>query len=413
MVDHGLGRSAVAKPRTSLPAWITAHRVVLGDVVFVVVLCVLHGFDLSIGEHPPWMVWWWPLLVSVPATSMLRLRRRVPWLVLFVLLAVTVALTLLKLYIGGLNLVILVAVYSVCVRGSRTASVIAATIAMVYPVTEMVVYELSPVESLLRIAGAVVNLIMVIGWARAMQVGRRRARQLEQTLALLDEARDQLAADAAAIERARIAREFHDIVSHNLAVVALRAGVARALIDRDQEHARQTLQELEQISRGALGEMRNLLNVLRDRNSAGQDPMDWQPMPSLDGVDKLVESVRGGRVVWKLDRRGQVRELGSGVEMTAYRIVQEAMTNVLKHVGSGRAWVLLDYGPDALRIEVTNHLGGLDVVEARPVSQQSGHGLIGLRERIALLGGTLTAHPVLNGFHLEAVLPCAENSGLS
>ncbi|MGI8311357.1 histidine kinase [Saccharopolyspora hattusasensis] len=117
----------------------------------------------------------------------------------------------------------------------------------------MVVYELSPVESLLRIAGAVVNLVMVIGWARAMQVGRRRARQLERTLALLDEARDQLAADAAAIERARIAREFHDIVSHNLSVVALRAGVARALIDRDQEHARQTLQELEQISRGALG----------------------------------------------------------------------------------------------------------------------------------------------------------------
>ncbi|WP_223839322.1 sensor histidine kinase [Saccharopolyspora pogona] len=412
MVDHALGHSAVAKPRTGLLAWITARRVVLGDVMFVVVLCVLHGFDLSIGEHPPWMVWWWPLLVSVPATSMLPLRRRVPWLVLFVLLAVTIALTLLKLYIGGLNLVILVAVYSVCVRGSRTASVTAATIAMVYPVTEMVVYELSPVESLLRIAGAVVNLVMVIGWARAMQVGRRRARQLEQTLALLDEARDQLAADAAAIERARIAREFHDIVSHNLSVVALRAGVARALIDRDQEHARQTLQELEQTSRGALGEMRNLLNVLRDRNSAGQDPMDWQPTPSLDGVDKLVESVRGGRVVWKLDRRGQVRELGSGVEMTAYRIVQEAMTNVLKHVGSGRARVLLDYGPDALRIEVTNHLGGLDVVEARPVSQQSGHGLIGLRERIALLGGTLTAHPVLNGFHLEAVLPCAENSDL-
>ncbi|SDX25501.1 Signal transduction histidine kinase [Saccharopolyspora shandongensis] len=413
MVDHAMGRAAVVEPRTGVLAWAAAHRAALGDLSFVLVLSVLHGFDLTIGDHPPWMDWWWPLLVSVPATSLLLLRRRAPWLVLFALLAVAVGLTLLQLNIGGLNLVILVAVYSVCVRNAVLGEVGAATIAMVYPVSELVVYELTPVEGLLRISGAVVNLVMVVGWARAVRIGRRRAAQLEQTMALLDEARDQLAADAAVVERARIAREFHDIVSHNLSVVALRAGVARALIDRDPEHARQTLQELEQTSRGALGEMRNLLNVLRDRNPAGQDPIDWQPTPSLDGVDALVESVRGGNVVWTLDRRGKVRELGSGVEMTAYRIVQEAMTNVLKHAGAGRARVLLDYGPDALRIEVTNRISGLDAVDGRPVSQQSGHGLIGLRERVALLGGTLTAHPVLNGFHLQAVLPCPENSDLA
>jgi signal transduction histidine kinase len=413
MVDHAVGGAAVAQPRAGLLSRATAHRAVLGDLSFVLVLSVAHGFDLSIAEHPPWMQWWWPLLVGVPAAALLLLRRRVPWTVLFVLLAVTVGLTVLKLAIGGLNLAILVAIYSVCVRSSLTGTVVAATIAMAYPVSEMIVYGLSPVECVLRIIGAVVNLVMVVGWARAMRVGRRRAVQLEQTMALLDEARDQLAADAAAIERARIAREFHDIVSHNLSVVALRAGVARALIDRDQDHARQTLQELEQSSRGALGEMRNLLHALRDRNSAGQDPMDWQPTPSLDGVDALVESVRGGHVAWKLDRRGKVRELGSGVEMTAYRIVQEAMTNVLKHAGAGRARVLVDYGPDALRIEVTNQISGVDAVVGKPVSQQSGHGLIGLRERVALLGGTLTAHPVLNGFHLEAVLPCPENSDLA
>ncbi|MDA3625330.1 histidine kinase [Saccharopolyspora sp. WRP15-2] len=410
MVDHALGRTAAATSRTGLWAWLVEHRAVLGDIAFVLVLAVAHGFDLSIGEHPPWMDWWWPMVVSVPATAMLVLRRRMPWTVLLVVLAVTVALTLLKLYIGGLNLAILVAIYSVCVRGSLVVAVVVGLIAMVYPVTEMVVYEMTPVESFLRITGGVVNLVMVIGWALAMQVGRRRAAQLEQTLAMLDDARDQLARDAAAVERARIAREFHDIVSHNLSVVALRAGVARALIDRDREHARQTLQELEQSSRGALGEMRHLLNALRDRNSAGQDPMDWQPMPGLDGVDALIDSVRGGQVEWRFDRRGQVRELGSGVEVTAYRIVQEAMTNVLKHAGSGRARVVLDYGPSALRIEVTNLVGAGEVP---PVSHLSGHGLIGLRERVALLGGTLTAHPILNGFHLEAVLPCGENSDLA
>ncbi|KAA5830056.1 sensor histidine kinase [Saccharopolyspora hirsuta] len=410
MVDHALGRTAATSSRTGLWAWLVEHRAVLGDIGFVLVLAVAHGFDLSIGEHPPWMDWWWPLLVSVPATALLVLRRRAPWTVFLVILVVTIALTLLKLYIGGLNLAILVAIYSVCVRGSLAVSVVAGTVAMIFPVTQAVVFELTPVESFLRITGGVVNLVMVIGWARTMQIGRQRAAQLEQTLTMLDEARDQLAADAAVVERARIAREFHDIVSHNLSVVALRAGVARALIDRDREHARQTLQELEQSSRSALGEMRNLLNALRDSNSAGQDPMDWQPTPRLDGVDALVDSVRGGRVEWRFERRGQVRELGPGVEMTAYRIVQEAMTNVLKHAGSGRARVLLDYGPSALRIEVTNHQGAGEVP---PVSHFSGHGLIGLRERVALLGGTLTAHPVLNGFHLEAVLPCAENSDLA
>ncbi|MER7015135.1 sensor histidine kinase [Saccharopolyspora sp. NPDC000359] len=410
MVDHALGRTAATTSRTGLWAWLVAHRAVLGDVGFVLVLAVAHGFDLSIGEYPPWMDWWWPLLVSVPATALLVLRRRAPWTVFLVILVVTIALTLLKLYIGGLNLAILIAIYSVCVRGSLAVSVVAGTVAMIFPVTQVVVFELTPVESFLRITGGVVNLVMVIGWARTMQIGRQRAAQLEQTLTMLDEARDQLAADAAVVERARIAREFHDIVSHNLSVVALRAGVARALIDRDRDHARQTLQELEQSSRSALGEMRNLLNALRDSNSAGRDPMDWQPTPRLDGVDALVDSVRGGRVEWRFDRRGQVRELGPGVEMTAYRIVQEAMTNVLKHAGSGRARVLLDYGPTALRIEVTNHQG---TGEVPLVSHFSGHGLIGLRERVALLGGTLTAHPVLNGFHLEAVLPCAENSDLA
>lgn len=410
MVDQVLSRTAVPSPRTGLWSRLVAHRAVIGDIAFVLVLAVAHGFDLSIGDHPPWMDWWWPLVVSVPTTAMLVLRRRMPWTVLLVVLSVTVVLTLFKLYIGGLNLAILVAVYSVCVRASLAVSVLVATLGMTFPVAQVLVFELTPVEAFLRLTGGVVNLVMVIGWARAMQVGRRRAAQLEQTLTMLDEARDQLAADAAAVERARIAREFHDIVSHNLSVVALRAGVARALIDRDQEHARQTLQELEQSSRSALGEMRNLLNALRDRDSAGQDPMDWQPTPGLDGVDALIDSVRGGQVEWRVDRRGQVRQLGSGVEMTAYRIVQEAMTNVLKHAGSGRARVLLDYGPTALRIEVTNQLGP---GEAPPVSPLPGHGLIGLRERVALLGGTLTAHPVLNGFHLEAVLPCAEGSDLT
>ncbi|MFC7344323.1 sensor histidine kinase [Saccharopolyspora griseoalba] len=413
MVEQVAGGVVLPRSRSGWWKWAVAHRVSLGDLAFVAVVSVLYAFDLTISEHPPWMPWWGPMLVGVPASCLLPLRRRAPWTVLLVLVGVTIGLTSMQLSIGGLNLIIQVALYSVCVRSTPPVMAGAAALAMCYPVADAIAYQMPALVGMLRVTGAIVNLVIVVGLAYAVKIGRRRAEQLERTMALLDDARDQLAADAASIERARIAREFHDIVSHNLSVVALRAGVARAVIDRDPDHARETLQELESSSRGALAEMRDVLNALRDRDASGQETVDWQPAPTLDALDDLVASVRGGHVDWKLTRRGQIRDLSAAVEMTAYRIVQEAMTNVLKHAGAGRARVLLDYGATQLRIEVTNESGVLDDVVQRPAPQQSGHGLIGLRERVALLGGTLTAHPVMNGFRLEAVLPCPENSDLA
>ncbi|MEB3368570.1 sensor histidine kinase [Saccharopolyspora mangrovi] len=413
MVDQVVGRLVFTRSRSGLWKWVLTHRVTLFEVAFVLAASLLYVFDAALAEHPPSIPWWVPMAIGGPAGLLLTLRRRAPWTVLFVLIATTVGLTAFQLSIGALNLVIQVAVYSVCVRSTPPMMVAAAALAMCYPVSDAIAYGMGPLMGALRVVGAVVNLVIVVGLAYAVQIGRRRAEQLERTLALLDDARDQLAADAASIERARIAREFHDIVSHNLSVVALRAGVARAVIDRDPDHARQTLQELESSSRGALGEMRDMLTALRERDSSGKETIDWQPTPTLDGLDALVDSVRGGQVTWKLDRRGPVRELGPGVEMTAYRIVQEAMTNVLKHAGEGRARVLVEYCATTLRIEVTNELSAFDEQVQRPAFQQSGHGLIGLRERVALLGGTLTAHPVMNGFRLEAVLPCPENSDLA
>jgi signal transduction histidine kinase len=402
----------------------------LADVAFGLALAALHIFDLGIAPHPPGSMWWWPLLVSVPATCSLLLRRRLPWTVLVILLAAAVGLTLADVSIGALNLAILVAIYTICVRSGLLGAVSAASLAMLYPISELPSMPVG--DGILRIVGAVVNLVMVVGWGRAMRVGRLRAVQLQQTVKLLDQARDQLAADAAVVERARIAREFHDIVSHNLSVVALRAGVARALVDDNPDHARETLRELEQTSSAALGEMRTMLGALRgDTNGAvgptvepgDQEQGHRQPAPGLDQVSGLVDSVRDAGVTWRLERRGKVRELGPGVEMTAYRIVQEAVTNVLKHAGPGHARVLLDYGNAALRVEITNHSASPDTVgnnDGRPADAgrdrtrpTAGHGLIGLRERVALLGGTLTAHPITGGFHLEAVLPCAETSDVS
>lgn len=407
-----------------IPTWLT-ERAYLLDSAMVVLFIAMHVLVLSVDPPPPGTPWWSLMLVSVPAFGLLLVRRRWPWVPLLGCLAAATTLTIAWVPEDPLNFAILVGVYSVCQRSGVAGAVVATVLAMLWPV----VYSLGepPLSAVVSTLMASVDLFMVVGLAYAVRLGRRRAAQLESTVALLDQAREQLAAEAVAGERARIAREFHDIVSHNLSVVALRAGVARALVDRDPGHAEETLRELEHTSRTALGELRGLLGRLREEPagqelagqeqgpSADADRPGRQPVPGLHKVDHLVDSVRGTGVVWRLDRRGEVRELGPGVEMAAYRIVQEAVTNVLKHAPSGYARVLLDYGSGVLRLEVTNHATG-QAFGSLPVQAPrggSGQGLVGLRERAALLGGTFTAHPVANGFHLAAVLPCAENSDLA
>lgn len=385
----------------------------------------------------------WSLSLGLPALGVLLLRRFLPWVSLVVLVTVTIVLTRLEEPVGPLNLAILISVYSVCVRGELPTTVAAGAVAMIWPLSRLP--SMSPYAATVMLLGALVNVVMVLGWGRAMRIKRRQAAQLEQAVNLLDRARDQLAREAAAVERARIAREFHDIVSHNLSVVALRAGVARSLVDRDPDHARDTLRELEKTSRSSLEQMRQLVSALRavpggetedgavpdgrdgSEDGSGSDEgafsgsgADRTPTPRLAQLDELIDSVRGTGVAWRLQRVGRVRELDPGVEMTAYRVVQEAVTNVLKHAGRGYARVSLSYRASGLDIEVNNHtndfLGRARSTDngAGPVAQgdsgSTGHGLIGLRERVSLLGGTLTAHPVPNGFHLSAVLPCPEIS---
>jgi signal transduction histidine kinase len=399
-----------AAPRSTREAFIA-------DLAVVVAFSATHVLSAVLEPCPSGRVACWPLLVSIPATLAFLLCRRWPWWALVITLGATVVLTACQVSIGALNLVILVEIYTVCLRTSLTGVAIAAVLAMTYPVAEALYMPLG--EGFLRVVGGSVNLVMIIGWGRAMRVANQRAQQLEQTVVLLDEARDQLTTDAAMVERARIAREFHDVVSHNLSVVALRAGVARAIMDRDPDHARDTLRQLEETSRSALDEMRHLLTALRESVVAppNADPApgereeaERQPVPGLDRVEVLLDHVRSAGVLWRLDRRGTVRELGSGVETNAYRVVQEAITNILKHAPNGHARVLLDYGTSSLKIEVTNRATAPPARRSPHKTEptRSGNGLIGLRERVALLGGSLTAHPVPGGFHVAAVLPVSD-----
>ena len=402
-------------------------RPFLVDLAVVVGMVLAHVMALYF-TPPPSGPWTWPLLVSSPALATLLVRRRHPWTGLVATLISTVVLIVPDIHIGALNLAILVAVYSVAGRASATATVGAGLLAMLYPVARLIVFEWPFGEGMMMVIGHAVEILVVAGFGWSIRVARQRARRLRQTVTLLEGARSRLATDAAAIERARIARDFHDILSHHLAMVVLRAGGARAEVGRCPESARGTLVELERTSRSALGEMRQLLGAMRDGSdeaseaaAGAAEERQRVPAPTLERLDALVDSVRGSGMVWQIERRGHVRELGQGVEMTAYRIVQEAVTNVLKHAGFGRAQVVLDYGESTLGIEVINKVGGFDrelLCEHSPARRETsvrgtapaGHGLIGLRERVAVLGGTLAAHPVPHGFHLAAVLPCADGT---
>ena len=206
---------------------------------------------------------------------------------------------------------------------------------------------------------------------------------------------------AAADERARMARELHDIVSHNLSVVVLQAAGAQAAGGSDADPA---LEKIERSGLQALVEMRRLLGVLRQPGEQSARP-ELSPQPGVAGLAALAEGVRaaGLRVVLAVD--GDPSPLPAAVDISAYRIVQEALTNVLRHAGQASAQVTVRCGADEVQIEVTDDGAGPQAGE----QAGGGHGLAGMRERVALFGGELTAGPRPGGgFAVRALLPLGE-----
>ena len=197
---------------------------------------------------------------------------------------------------------------------------------------------------------------------------------------------------AAETERLRIARELHDVVAHNVSVIAIQAGAARvSAADNDD-----ALASIEKSARDTLAELNKLLGVLRKDPSA--PPL--APQPSLEDVDALLKPARDAGIDATIKVTGDKRTLPVAVDLSAYRIVQEAVTNVLKHSGASRVEVAVDYGPSALTVAVSDNGNGGEATGSR------GHGLIGMRERVALFGGDLsTGSTSLGGFTVKATLP--------
>ncbi|MEV5812255.1 sensor histidine kinase [Streptomyces mutabilis] len=241
--------------------------------------------------------------------------------------------------------------------------------------------------------------------------GRREARaELVQQTSLTAEER---ARRTVLEERSRIARELHDVVAHHMSVISIQAQVAPHLVKDPPDELKENLAGIRENALEALTELRRVLGVLRSEHpetgealdasgEPGTDAAPHAPQPTLDRIDALVDNTRAAGLTVTVEISGRRRPLPPGVELSAYRIVQEALSNVLRHAPGARAWVHLTHLPTGVRVEVVNS----PPVRQAPPSQGAGHGLLGMRERVAMLGGTLTAHSLPDGgYQVSAFLP--------
>ena len=249
-------------------------------------------------------------------------------------------------------------------------------------------------------AGVVLAAAMfATAWSIGDNLRRRRsyAAMLEERAVRLERAREEHARRLVLEERARLARELHDVVAHHVSMISVQAETGPYLLAAGEARAADGFASIGATARQALTEMRRLLGVLREETVT---PADLAPQPGVGEIEELVAEVRRSGLPVELSIRGTPRPLPAGVDLSAYRIVQEALTNVRKHAGSARAVVLMAYDDDALRLRVVDD--GSDA----PPGDGAGQGLVGMRERVAMLGGHLRAGPdPSGGFAVAATLP--------
>jgi signal transduction histidine kinase len=337
------------------------------------------------------------LLNTVPLAA----RRRFPLAVLAIVLASGLAFAALDLPPDILWVAVPVAVYSVAAYADRWASLAGLAVAEVGSVAN----QLTPGR--FQAPTVVSNaLLIAAAWLLGHFVGVRRlyVLQLEERTAELERAREELARRAVTEERLRLARELHDVVAHAMSVIAVQSGVGAHVANTQPKEAAKSLGAIEATSRAALEELRRLLGVLRQED---EPRGDLAPVPGLADLDSLLAEVSRAGLAVKLRVNGTRPPLPVGVDLSAYRIVQEALTNVVKHAGTARAQVMVGYGDQEVTVEVTDDGRGA-VTSVSDGRVGTGHGLIGMRERVQAFGGDLEVGPRPGGgFRVAARLPLA------
>ena len=344
-----------------------------------------------------------PVLAGVAAlltTVPIALRRYRP---LEVLAVTVIAETLLLIFSSDspVPLGVIVALYTVASRCERPVSIRAAEWT-VPPITVGVLINngVHPARVIPELA------VFAIAWVVGDNLRTRRAylAELEARAARLEREREEQSERAVIEERARIARELHDVIAHNVSVMVVQASAGEEVFDEDPDKARESLSAVASTGRAALAELRRLLGVIRAEDDPGARA-SYAPQPGIEYLDELLGQVRETGLPVELSVIGEPRRLPDGVALCAYRIVQEALTNTLKHAHASGAKVNVRYVVDALELQVVDDGQG-----GTPVNGESGgHGLVGMRERVALFGGELTvSRRAGRGYEVSARLPLEE-----
>lgn len=338
------------------------------------------------------------------------LRRRAPEKMLLLVTVLGVAQLVFDVRTGPADLAMLALIYTVAADGERWASRLGLIGGLCAGTLAQLRWHEAAVTSWVQQAvfAVVATVPFLLAWVMGDSVRTRRAyfAQLEERAARLEREREAQSKVAVAGERARIARELHDVVAHNVSVMVVQADGAAYVLDASPDQAKQALETISSTGRQALAEMRRLLGVLRTGDAP--ESGEYVPQPDVRQIEDLVEQVRVAGLTVDFRIEGTPRPLPSGVELTAYRIVQEALTNTRKHGGPDvGASVRLVYFDDGLGLLVEDDgRGAAHELYQDGGADGQGHGLIGMRERIGMVGGTLDAGPRPGGgFRISALLP--------
>ncbi|MCR6489467.1 sensor histidine kinase [Amycolatopsis sp. OK19-0408] len=376
-----------------------------GDTVLAVLLglvdMLLFVADqfAELPELPPWYV---AVPINIAMVAPLVFRRKSPLWSAYVVLVVSIVHATLMLGVGsaaGLAM----SIYSVVVYAGRRQGLVFVGAVIVSSTVQLV---LTPPDDELVIAILFLAFGIALCWTLGEFVGARRAYdvEVEARLHLLETERDQATRIAVAEERGRIARELHDVVAHAVSVMVVQADGASYAIQSNPELAQRALQTISETGRGALGELRRLLDVLRSDDAHGEPRV---PQPDAHALADLAERMRAAGVPVELET-DELGDLPAGVSLGVYRIVQESLTNTLKHAGRGAtASVRVHRTGDLIEVLVSDDgAGRVPQLAGSPGRLPGGNGLIGMRERAHVYGGTLDVGPAPGGgWQVRAALP--------
>jgi signal transduction histidine kinase len=366
----------------------------------------------TVTHDPNIRPWYVAIPLDIAMVAPLAYRRKYPLIVGYLVLFIGVPHSMLELGFSSLTAGLISLYSAVVYAGRRRAAIFVAVLVLVNGLQFVIDTKVNPV-----IAMAFMACGVALCWVLGEFVGARRAYQLEveARLHLLETERDQAARIAVGEERARIARELHDVVAHAVSVMVVQADGASYAIQSSPEVAGRALNTISETGRGALGELRRLLDVLRNEDRYGEPRV---PQPDADALVDLAERVRAAGLPVELDIDDDLGDTPAGVSLGIYRIVQESLTNALKHAGRGaKATVRVHRDGDVMEIEIRDDGGGRAnalVPVSAAAGVPGGNGLIGMRERAHVFGGSLDVGPAMGGgWRVQAKLPIRSTEPLA